>query len=378
MALERALRVVQKKHPRLSVAIESGPEGPRWIQSSASIPVEFHDVRLDLGWHAFAERELATAFLPSTPPLLRIAALQDPSRVSQTVLILTFHHSIADGLSGIAFLLDLVDALNDHDVGLAPWRGAVEDLIPDLIAPLPPADNDITTRGQEKALRDVGRSPLWRQFEGDEPRIDSMELEGDSVERLRARCRAERTSVQGALCAALTLADAGARPADQYSILCPINVRQLAGVGPSEIGFFLSSGIVRSAVSQDLHFWELARKIIEELAAYRTEETVMRRLKQLQTILPQDADIDLASGIFASLSYDAVLSNLGAVQEVPSRRAITLEAVWGPMVLGRFRDERMIGAVTYKDVLRLTESRPGHLPGRLGAMGNILEAACQT
>lgn len=86
--------------------------------------------RIELDWMGHLEKSLTRPFLPGSP-LWRITLQQQPGRFA---LIVTFHHSIADGRSGFRFLVDLLHRLDrDH----MPSTGGTGTELPDRFASIP-------------------------------------------------------------------------------------------------------------------------------------------------------------------------------------------------------------------------------------------------
>src|SRR4029453_11382040 len=75
---------------------------------------------------SLAATELATPFDRSCAPLMR--ATLATTRMS-SVIVLTFDHTIADGISSVHVLDDLVAALNGRQLSNLPVPLPIEDLI---------------------------------------------------------------------------------------------------------------------------------------------------------------------------------------------------------------------------------------------------------
>ncbi|MCF6371126.1 condensation domain-containing protein [Rhizobium halophilum] len=372
--LAEALDKVQARHIRLNYSIQDKEDGPHFLYNPREIPVKDHTLDPASTWHSVVEAELATPFNPSQAPLLRMTALREPQNQRELTLVLTFHHALADGLSAVAFLDDLVAALNSSELLPAPTRPPVEQLLP-FVPPQNSSDQESISAAARPDLEEVGREPLWREFEGDVPRVASIELDADFTATLVARSKEERATVQGALGAAIAAANAARHDRDHYLVASPISVRQFAGIDPSEIGVFLTVGLVRLTAGNAVPFWDRARAFSRELRALRSKEAVALSASNLERTLPPLSSIELACGLIGLLRYDAVVSNLGVLQPRSSGPRVKLQAIWGPMVLGRIRNERMVGASTYGGILRLTESHPDHVAECLPQMIAILSQA---
>lgn len=374
--LVRGLRKVQARHSSLNYSVEDKEDGPHFVYNNPKdIPVKAHTLDADSTWHSIVEAELATPFDPSRAPLLRITALREPQNQRELTLVLTFHHALADGLSAVAFLDDLVAALNSSVLQPAPNHPPVERLLGSVPPRDPPRLEGIPAAAPA-ALEEISREPLWRAFKGDNPKVGSIEFGADLTAALVARSKEEQATVQGALGAAITAANAGTHGRDHYSIVSPISVREFAGIDPAGIGVFLTVGLVRLPIGNSVPFWERARGFSRELQALRSKEAVALSAHSLEKALPPLSGVDVACGLIGSLHYDAVVSNLGVLQTRSSGPRVKLQAIWGPMVLGRIRNERMLGASTHGGILRLTESRPDHIAECLPQMIAALAQAC--
>ncbi|BCZ23906.1 condensation domain-containing protein [Mycobacterium senriense] len=134
-----ALAAVQRRHPLLSVHVEDRP-GIRlgFYRAQTVPPVELTVLRgPELAWQAAAAEELSRPFDRSRAPLMRALLLQDPSR---SALLLTFDHTIADGISSIVVLTDVIAALNGQTLSSLPVPQAQENLIANTIDPADPPD----------------------------------------------------------------------------------------------------------------------------------------------------------------------------------------------------------------------------------------------
>lgn len=380
LELGRAIHQVQKCHPNLSLAVQHGDAGPYFVEHSRLIPIEMHWKSGVACWRDFVEDELATPFTPSPGPLLRIKVVRDLVDQTRHAIILTFHHAVADGLSAVAFLDDVAAVLNGLQPPVAPNRLAIEDLVRDRQIICHNEKNDDDSSSARSSNRDdlleIAGKPLWRSFDHDRPRVGALQLSEGLTQALVVRSREQATSVHGALCSALTLTHAPAHTSEKFTTLSPINIRPSVDVSQREIGLFLTVSAVQIPTRVTHDFWNLARTFSKEIAKAREEKCVLESVAKIEHALPNTASVDLARGVIGSLAYDAVLSNLGRLSPASSGEVATLDAVWGPMVLGRLRDERMIGAATLNGQLRLTEARPDHVPEGLVRMAAQLAKAC--
>ncbi|MGA1802839.1 condensation domain-containing protein [Rhizobium sp. HT1-10] len=380
MNLQEALQQLRQRYARLQLAVEDGDEGPRFIEHIRPLPVQLITSEGRPDWQPIVEAELAKPFHPWMGPLMRTSVLRGSTDSMRWVIVLTFHHSIADGLSGVAFLHGLARALNGEELPAASERKPVEDLVRQVLGARVPADADQTSPGipDLETIEAIARRPLWRPFEADRPKVGAIALPANVTSALVGKARKEGSTVHGAICAAVAIANAAQHPSGSYAIMSPINMRPALRIEPDEMGLFITAATIRVPIAARLPLWDLARSFAEELKPMRSAQHLFRSIAGVDAILPRNATVDLACGLVGSLAYDAVVSNLGVVDANLPVGATRLSAIWGPLVLGRIRNERMIGSATIGGYLRLTEARPSHMPDSLQQIVTTLADACSS
>jgi len=96
--LGAALEQVRRRHPALRVSVVDDAEtGPAFYRTDNSIKVCAAPVEADANWCGVVESELNLPFDTVPGPLMRATALWTSDGAS---IILTFHHAMADALSG--------------------------------------------------------------------------------------------------------------------------------------------------------------------------------------------------------------------------------------------------------------------------------------
>jgi NRPS condensation-like uncharacterized protein len=352
------------------VTIQDDMNGASYVSSTKSIVVSEATEDAKETWQSTVETELTTR-MPIDDPLVRVRRLIRKAGAT-SVVVVTFHHAIADGISAVAFLNDIVNAINGLDLPPGKVRPCAEDL---LLGPR--VDQGLVmgeTLPRKEDLLERGSQPLWRQFKTDKVEVNGIQLDKKHTLALHTRCRRESTTIHAAICAAVTSANAGPTADAPYRIQSPINTRRLINVENSEIGVYFTSAMTWVYPKVDVSFWERARTISNELHYWRSIDQVVRGAQTLEYLFPTDATPKMASGLFGWLSYDVIVSNLGKIEGQSGPKA-TLTSVWGPMVLGRIQNERMIGAASLGDSLYLTETKPLHVRPSLHEVAAILEWA---
>lgn len=358
-----ALDALQRRHPLLAVGIAAGEDGvPSFVQQpDAPIPLR---VVPGADWPAEVARELSRPFLAGEAPLLR-ATLLHGARAA--VCVLTAHHSVADGISLTYLFRDLLQSLARRPLTALPVPASHEARLrlPAGVPPAPPA---------------ADRAPLasYREWEGAPPFVDRLRLPAALSRELRTLARQERTTVHGALAAALTLArthlaDAPSVPA---RILSPIDTRKLLGL-TDECALVVEAAVTRPAQEPGDTFWDLARRTTDALVSVRTLAGVRQARAPLCQASAGGLDVAAAAGLFAQVyGHHSLLSNLGAVRFGSDFGALRLTGMWGPAVLFGLTGAQTVGAITVDGVISLLHTSYHPIPALLTTAERLLAVAC--
>lgn len=279
-----ALAWAQRQHPLLAARVVGGG-WPRLLSAGVpTIPLEQVEQAGADDWQRAMEGELGRPFPWHSGPLAHVLLLRSGTELG---IFCTFSHLIGDGLSGVYLMRDILRRVGAPDDCRTPYaeRPSVEALMP---APGPtqawrvkgdgPSAGDIAAgvagvaRGVGAAARDGrGAAGGWSHpAPGQRPRLTQRALPPDTTARLIARCRSERTSLHGALCAALLFANADeARRGATVALDCgsAVNARRhlTQDVG-EEFGMYVAAVLTRHRVGPASTFWELARDVKRQLA----------------------------------------------------------------------------------------------------------------
>ena len=225
-------------------------------------------------WREHIEAELSHPFEDGTSPLMRCIYLS-ATDVKHSVLALCFHHSIADGRSGVELLRRMLESIAGCDTKTT----MATSLPTPMYQAFPPhrrwSDNaDAADALADTMMADYKRfgrlvSQPWLSSSAAErqPHFMRVELDGEATLRLTSRCRAEDTSVHGALCAAQLMAqnrlNRAEGPATQF-LACPVDMRPHLVPPPPAIQLGFNVSIVSSpfVVHEDTHLWSLSRDIM--------------------------------------------------------------------------------------------------------------------
>jgi hypothetical protein len=318
-------------------------------------------------WTDYVAGELAQPFDSARPPLLRATLLHDPDR---SVIILSVHHSIADGLALSYLMRDVLRAYAGESVRLSTETAAVERLI---------ATGRNTATMPDVHGSQPARPPMpYRPLNG-APRVEALRLGRTMTRSLRERTRAERTSLHGALCAAV--ASAASKLVPGWSdiplrVLSPIDVRGRMLNGSEHFGLCVTGAVVEDERSTH-DFWTRARSFADRLKPIANAEGISTRFEMLQRGVSRISTVREAQEFFAQrFSAEILLTNLGAAVFEDTYGSMTLDALWGPAIPSAFAGGQTVGAVTVRDQLHLlhTSYGPTNLLGKIFA---ILNAALE-
>jgi hypothetical protein len=188
-----AITAAQLRHPLLRVAVEYGLDGQPCFRELANIPIPVRVVPEDefATWHIEMAKELATPILVSGAPLAHITLVR---KSGGSILLLSVHHSIADGLSSALVIRDILEALSGKPLQPLTLTDPQENLRSAVAGtPLPPS---APVHPPATLLRrDAGR-----------PTVQGLRLSKELTMKLRSHAREVGAPIHGALVAALTFA----------------------------------------------------------------------------------------------------------------------------------------------------------------------------
>jgi hypothetical protein len=342
--LQSALDAVQRRHPLLSVHVEDHPLvrlGFYRAPAVARIPLTVHEGGSD--WHSLAAKELTRPFDRSTAPLIRATLLRTPT---SSAIVLTFDHTISDGISSFLVLNDLVAALNDRQLEIRPVPPAIEDLIAQSLGG---TVADAPREPDERMAQPVSHRP----FDGRPPFLHTVAMTEADTTRLVVRCRAEHTTVHAAIIVA-TSRVRGQQVGDTFvRAFSPINVRELIRADDDCAAYFTGT-CTGLAPADGYSFWDQARTVSADLAGARSVAGVVATAQAVEQAMTVDATTATAEHVFGKVfAWEVLTTNLGR-KELTDTGPIAPWAIWAPIVHMQAVGEYAIGIITYRGRLRMT------------------------
>jgi NRPS condensation-like uncharacterized protein len=318
-------------------------------------------------WTAHVAGQLDQPFDASRAPLLRATLLHGADR---SVIILCVHHSIADGLALSFLMRDVLRAFASEPVRLSTETASIEHLVAARRSTLamPQAEATHTTR-----------PPMpYRPLDGSTPRVEAVRLTRETTRGLRERARVERSTLHGALCAALTAAASTLVPGWSdvpLRVLSPIDVRRRM-LNSSEHIALCVTAVILDDESSTQDFWSMARSFSDRLEPAKSVEGISALVAMVHDLGSPISTVQQAQEFLAQgFSAEILLTNLGAVEFKDTYGPLTLHALWGPSVHTGFAMGQTVGAVTVGDQLHLLHTSYEPASGLLDEASSLLNAA---
>lgn len=343
-----ALDALPRRHPLLSVHVEDhGSTGLEFhrVPDVGPIPLAVHE-RPTKTWEPFVARDLALPFDRSVAPLMRATLITAPEA---STVVLTFDHTIADGISSVAMIADLLAVLNGEQLAALPVPPSQEEMMAKVV----PAERcrALTMPTPDGRMQ---RHSSVRSFDRALPHVHTVALDTADTERIIQRCRMEQATVHAAIVTAASYVHEAMSNRGFVRVLSPINFRALIEVGGDCAAYFTCA--VTGMASGDDGFWGQARALTGQLAAVRTPSGITAISNATQQAVPVDADVAVAHDFFTRVvPWDMLISNLG-VQDLEASTPIRPTALWGPIVRTHIDGDPGIGVLTYGGRLRMVST----------------------
>jgi len=294
--LAAALLVLQKRHPRLRSRIVVGTDGRALYEVFPTMaPIPVHVKRfdtVDLPWAEEAQRAVATDFEEGAP-LCHVTVLQSTTH-PVAELVMTFHHSLTDGTSGMLLFHELLSRYE------ALQQGTPVEAILDATEPLPFVAADVPpitapwrdrwamfwrlVRGYVRKRR-ANWTALPRDSDEYTAKWSRHVLSAEATTAIERACRKQRLPVYGAVFALATtsLAEALRDEPVQFICRCPINMRELPYcnrvISYEHLGCYVSGLDRPYTLKRPYAFWDLARAACADVREYTMRQGPAMALK---------------------------------------------------------------------------------------------------
>lgn len=282
--LKNALRIIQQRHPQLRSCIYgSNDELEFGKRANYPLPLTVLEYQDNDSWQKIVLKELNQA-IDSSESLFRATLIYQLSS-PYTYLITTIHHAIGDGISSVQLHSEVLSYCGNaqelkqslSEIKSLPVLPPIEDLFP---------DSHTGYRGKINSyiwllkllFKQLWLRPKNLKFEQCVPieartcDVIYKQIEPTILQSLIERCRAENTTIQGALCSAMLLAATDKIRKDKsqkINVFCRSYVdlrRRLSPVIDNEkLGSLASAVSTFHTINSQTDFWQLAREVKQKV-----------------------------------------------------------------------------------------------------------------
>jgi len=341
-ALDEALRKLGKRYPMLIARVIVEESGDAYFTDVFAQPMKATHVPKTSpdSWIQVTDQALRVRPNFVNGPLASCILVQDSASAD---LILVNDHSTADGGSAMLAMRDLLAFLGDPGLELPATA-------PVPIAQALPDEVLREIKAMEAAIPPDAPPPgPWSFKAPTHPRqFVPMDLSVKETSLLGERCRAERTSVQGALCAAFITPYAERYPdQEKHYAEIPVNLRRFLKDGSSP-AHPICTGLAMVEIEGSNDLWAMARK-----AKAAMDQSITPSLLIQGQVVSSIVEKMPAIPAF-TVDYDLSISNVGRLDWPSSYGKLEFLGLHAPIFNVNQAGHRVMGANTSAGRLHLT------------------------
>ncbi len=289
--IRQALDLIQCRHPRLNSRIIGHLDSLKFNFGSIKIPLRLVQKQSIEQWQEVALEELNQP-IDSGQCLIRTVLISFPDdQINYLMTIL--HHAISDGLSTVqlhseilTYCQKIVDGEIEENISTLHPLPHIQELMPKSMRGKFAAIKGISFLLRLK-LKQHLHHPRTLRFDKCVPpelrrcNMVQRKLNQENTAQLVELCRKEKTTVQGALCAAMMLAvsrelESENRPNLRLSCCSYIDLRNRLknAVNRNNLGILASGIISLHTLGKNTSFWDLARDVRQKLKVNLESESI--------------------------------------------------------------------------------------------------------
>lgn len=361
--LVKALSTVQARHPLLRASIGWDGDGVHaFLVSENPIPLTVIAGHAKQ-WHEVAQDEVNRPFSADVGPLVRAVAL---TGAAETTIVLTFHHSVADGMAALFVMHEILVALSGGHLNDPPPADLLEERLGMRLSRF------LRTTPRDDAGRSAAPSDL-RHEERPKAVVKAIDLGNSFTEKLFHVGKSQGVTVNSMLTAAVGRAQLSLDnrwKSATLRVMSPIDFKGVLSI-PDQAGLFLSIAITPFEHG-DRDFWAEAFRVGQQIDKFRNKEMASRIIGDLAKRFADDTSYDASrERIVRQIPYDTVMTNFGLVRLPASYGDLVLERVWAP-VLRSVPGQDVVAAASFGGVLSLAHTSVGGTEPLLDRMVEIL------
>ena len=372
--LRQALDAIQSIHPLLNCRIVGTLEHLEFTnQGTGKIPLCVVSQGINDNWQDVVTEELNKT-IDSSQVLLRCVLIYKQSEINTSYLITTVHHAISDGLSCISLQSEILKCYqiiasgDSIDIDCESAIPPLEELLPKWMEGKKGIDKGKWFLLKMK-LKMLLHKPETLESEETVP-IESRScgmshrfLEKELTQKLIELCRQEKTTVQGALCAAmlLTVANKISREKPRsIKVSCRSYVDMRRRLEPpikqKTMGFFASFLTSFHQIKPQMSFWDLSRELTNNIELGLKRKDFFKPLMMFRKIL--EYYIDNPDELLLTIS----VTNIGRVNipevygdlEIEEISFLLSNAIFGKMfavATATFQEKMLLNFIASKPSL---------------------------
>lgn len=339
--LQAALDIVQQENPALRVQITTDRAGrPRFKSVPADARPLLLETRALRNWRQAIEAQLITRFEYEEAPLARFLWFRGQGKKS--VVAMVFHHSIADGKSGVCVLLDVLRLAvgpdrsphfkqahpSSQQLDLIQDKGAVAGKLQEIKFWL--------GVGKDK-LKFPEQLPGYDMGAQDTRKIKTIpfSISAKTSSALLAACRANDTTIHGALAAALlcAIADEFEEVKSRYlgvNSLVDLRSGLEGGLTERDLGLYISTVTTVHLLDEQRDFWNLAREVphyLKRIMNSGDANIVNSIYPEIPLYTPDERGARRLQKVIAMAPPSSMLTNIGRVDVLPLGKALRINAL---------------------------------------------------
>lgn len=271
--ITRGLRHIQSQHPNLQIFLKENLRGV-FLEPADSqhmeIPLSVHPIEK---MKEVFENEMDDCFPHHFCPLIRCNCFTDHERIA--VVSLTISHAIADGISGLSLMIDLLNQSNSkEDAQITP-----QPFVPRLDAYYPKSRRSIIGKFHAlsffipylfKTFRVKGIPNHRRNYSVNRDlKLTEFSIGPDRYAKIIAGCREKKISVHNYISACWLKAvrsQSKSKSPVKLNCLVPVDLRGRLNdeLKPTDLNLIMGCVFPCVEVAPDHNFWMLAEKVQNE------------------------------------------------------------------------------------------------------------------
>lgn len=354
-----ALAKIQNRHPLLRTNVRKNETNvPSFVTNPDISPIPIHIIERtsDIQWEEISLLEWEKQFDLTKGPAARLVWLQ-----SETVsdLLLVCPHCVCDGSGFVTLMRELLLLLDNPDMELEAYEGfqSVHSLVPTSIRD----SRVIHWKGKLFSALAKGLFAILNPKPA--PRKGNYYLLTNTLDKettavLVKKCKAEKTTIQAALCTASLLAHRSVKgKASRNKVISPVDIRRyLPAIGRDHL--FAFAPIVELSLSKQGEpddFWAEARRMKQALVE-KTDQVNAAEMMFITEYFHGSTDALLRHMRSTKGSHDITISNMGVLDIPATYNNFRVRALHSPSVGFPWRNPNTLVVSTFAGRMDLTFS----------------------